>query len=61
MINGKILGIYIDFLHSVDTKQNKNNEDFKKWADLFEKVASEIQPAIEELEDEFRKLLGENH
>lgn len=42
-----------------DVEMNKNSGYAQKWMEIFERVNGEIKEALEELEDEFRTLLGD--
>jgi len=46
-----------EFTFSVDFQKGAGNT--KKWSEIFEKMNGEMQGAINDLEDEFRKLLGD--
>jgi galactose-1-phosphate uridylyltransferase len=48
------------FLHEVDLLQTKGTHNVQKWGDIFKYVNSEMTIALDDLECEFRLLLGNN-
>jgi hypothetical protein len=60
---GKLNSIYRrsveTFNEFVFTVDQAKVEDIEKWLAIFERVNVEIKPALNELEDEFRRLLGD--
>lgn len=50
---------YHDFFYGVDMVEKARGDSTKKWMALFEKVRDEMTEALEEMENEFRKLLGD--
>jgi LPS O-antigen subunit length determinant protein (WzzB/FepE family) len=56
-INTELVKTFNEFSFTVDFQNNKNNTN--KWLEIFEKMNNEIVQALRDLEDEFRKLLGD--
>lgn len=46
-----------EFFYLVDMDRNNNNVD--KWNEIFERVNTDIKSALSDLEEEFRRLLGD--
>lgn len=57
-INDQSKGIFFDFLHGIEN--NPSSSDFQEWLELYNAVKDEIPKALNELEDEFRRMLGNN-
>jgi hypothetical protein len=58
-INQKSVSAFYDFFYSVEMVQAAKGDSVKKWMEIFEHVKDEMPVALSELEDEFRKLLGD--
>lgn len=56
-INSELIKTFNEFFWTVDRK--KNNGDTDKWGEIFDKMNGEILDTLQDLEDEFRKLLGD--
>ena len=56
-INKELVLTFNEFTFSVDFQKGAGNT--KKWSEIFEKMNGEMQGALNDLEDEFRKLLGD--
>jgi SHS2 domain-containing protein len=57
-INDQCKGIFFEFLYGIEN--NPSNSDTQKWLELSKGVKDEIPKALNELEDEFRSILGSN-
>lgn len=58
-INRELVITFNRFLFQVEMPP-PGQADAVAWTDIFEKIKSEINDALEELADEFRKLMGDN-
>ena len=56
-IDSEVVEIFHRFLNNVELQQGAN--DANKWDDIFEKMNGEMQDTFKELEDDFRRLLGD--
>ncbi|MBV1879900.1 MAG: hypothetical protein KUG79_19810 [Pseudomonadales bacterium] len=56
-IDMELVKIFNEFAYTVDFQQGVG--DARKWNDIFEKMRGEISEALKDLENEFRKLLGD--
>lgn len=45
----------------IGVEMSKKPDSTNKWIDIFNRVEGEIKTALDELEDEFRRLLGDEH
>jgi hypothetical protein len=45
----------------IEVEMSKNPDPTNKWIEIFNRVKGEIKTALDELEDEFRRLLGDEH
>jgi hypothetical protein len=57
--NHQLIFIYNQFFYGVDMMQMASNDFSNKWFEVNEKMSSTINPALEELEHDFRVLLGD--
>lgn len=48
-----------EFVIGVEMTQRHGGDGFEKWMQILERVNGEIKTALSELEDEFRKLMGD--
>lgn len=58
-INQKSLKAFYQFFYGVEMTQAARGDGTEKWMEIFIHVNEEMPKAISELEDEFRKLLGD--
>lgn len=58
-INQKSVKAFYGFFYSVEMVQATKGDGVTKWMEIFEHVKEEMPVALSELEDEFRKLLGD--
>jgi hypothetical protein len=58
-INSQMVEIFNEFTLSARTSQRGTPTDSSQWLQLFERIRREISAAMEQLEDEFRRLLGD--
>lgn len=56
-INGELVRTFNEFVFNIDYQQGAG--DANKWNEIFTKMNGEMQDALKELENEFRKLLGD--
>ena len=56
-IDFQLVQTFNEFVFGVEMA--KETSTIKKWTEIFERVGSEIKTALSELEDEFRRLLGD--
>jgi hypothetical protein len=56
-IDMKLVQIFNEFAYTIDFQNGRG--DAMKWNDLFERMGGEMKDILGELEDEFRKLLGD--
>jgi hypothetical protein len=56
-INGELVLTFNQFSFNVDFQQGAG--DAEKWNEIFKNMNGEMQETLKELEDEFRKLLGD--
>lgn len=58
--NKKLISTYYQFHFDVDIAQ-KNKENYHtKWIEITENMSVQVEPALDELEQELRALLGDN-
>lgn len=57
-INEQLTMLFNEFALDVDVQHER--PDTKKWNEIFKKIRGEIRFALSELEEEFRKLLGDS-
>ncbi|WP_397452548.1 hypothetical protein [Pseudomonas sp. NA-150] len=58
-LDRNFIKIYNEFLYTVELIPNKDNNTYQNWVNIFDRVNTEARDALLELEDEFRKLLGD--
>lgn len=58
-INRELVKTFNEFAYSVDRRPGSNDTNLEKWQQIFERMQGEMKEALEDLEDEFRKLLGD--
>lgn len=56
-VDMKLVKIFNEFVFTIDFQ--KGGGDAMKWNEIFERMRGEMKDALAELEDEFRKLLGD--
>ena len=56
-IDMELVKTFNEFARNIDIQNGTG--DSKKWYDIFEKMQGEMKEALNDLEDEFRKLLGD--
>lgn len=56
-IDIELVKTFNDFAYTVDFQQGTGNAT--KWTEIFERMRNEMKQALNDLEDEFRKLLGD--
>ncbi len=56
-INKELVKTFNEFVYEVDFQKDSSN--VKKWKEIFDRMNGEMQDALRELENEFRKLLGD--
>ena len=49
---------FLEFANDIDSQEGTGNT--KQWYKIFERMKGEIKDAFGELENEFRKLLGDD-
>lgn len=59
-IDSQIVKNYNEFVFGVEMV-NKISDPTNKWFEIFERVKGEIKTALSDLEDEFRRLLGDEN
>lgn len=57
-INSQTKSAFYQFFYGVEAA-HASNQDTQKWLDIFNKVNEDIPQALEELDENFRKALGE--
>jgi hypothetical protein len=57
-IDMELVKTFNEFSFTIDF-QKQETVDAKKWMEIFEKMRGEMKQALNDLEDEFRKLLGD--
>lgn len=57
-IDMELVRTFNEFTFTVDF-QNQGTVDAMKWTEIFERMRGEMKQALDDLEDEFRKLLGD--
>lgn len=57
--NQQLIFVYNQFFYGVDMVQMASGDFSKKWTEISEKMSDIIKPALEELEHDFRKILGD--
>jgi hypothetical protein len=56
-INRQCVDTFNEFALNVDKQEG--SKDSTKWLEIFQRVKGEIRIAMDQLEDEFRRLLGD--
>jgi Mor family transcriptional regulator len=59
-IDSQIVKNFNEFVFGVEMV-NKRSDPTKKWLEIFDRVKGEIKTALSDLEDEFRRLLGDEN
>jgi Fe-S cluster assembly scaffold protein SufB len=58
-IDLQLVKTFNDFVFGVEMTQSAGGNGFEKWIQIFERVNVEIKVALGELEDELRRLMGD--
>lgn len=58
-INQKSVGAFYEFFYGVEMTKGARGDGTDKWVETFNHVNEDMPVALSELEDEFRKLLGD--
>lgn len=58
-IDLQLVRAFNEFVFGVDMKEKAGADGFEKWMEIFDRLNGEIKTALGELEDEFRKLIGD--
>ena len=58
-IDSQLVKTLNEFALSVEMSQNASGDSIKKWMQIFDRVNGEIKDALGELEDELRRLIGD--
>lgn len=58
-IDLQLVKTFNEFVFGVEMAEKRGGDGFEKWMQIFERVNGEIKAALSELEDEFRKLMGD--
>ncbi|MEF3075723.1 hypothetical protein V2P20_11875 [Methylobacter sp. Wu1] len=58
-IDLQLLRIFNEFVFGVEMAQRRGDDGVDKWLQIADRVNGEIKAALSELEDEFRKLMGD--
>ena len=58
-IDAQLVKTFNEFVYSVEMKQNAGGDGIEKWMQIFDRVSGEIKDALGELEDELRRLIGD--
>jgi hypothetical protein len=58
-IDLQLVKTFNEFVFSVEMKEKVGADGFEKWMEIFDRLNGEIKTALGELEDEFRRLIGD--
>lgn len=59
-INRESVSAFYEFFYQIEMHQPQGTHDARQWLDIFKKVKEEMPVALQDLEREFRSLLGDN-
>lgn len=59
-IDGELVRAFNEFAIIVDREADVPKSSIEKWIEVAERIGGDIKVALEELEDEFRRLLGDD-
>ena len=58
-INSRLVITFNEFVFNVGVPRGRDTDKTEKWMEIFQRVGGEISAASGELQDEFRRMLGE--